>query len=314
MIITVTLNPSIDRTLYLSHLEKGVINRVNSVQVDPGGKGVNVSRALNSYGAKTFAILVGGGLSSKWLSTALDDQKIKHKILTTSNSIRTNLTLVEANGDVTKINEPGSPIDSNTLIEIKKSIAKFWLKKNWVVLAGQPSPETSDNVYPELINFAKSKSANVAVDASGDVLYKVLREVKPDLIKPNQQELSSLVGYQINNIRQAVDACKSIVNDGVRKVLCSLGSDGALFVDENNVIFAEPTHQVHGIPVGAGDILLAIFLAAGQNAEALKEAVKWSAASVSLPGTAIPTFEQANKIEVLLNEEIDFQRELENVN
>jgi len=67
MIITVTLNPSIDRTLYLSHLEKGVINRVNTVQVDPGGKGVNVSRALKAYGAKTYAILVGGGLSGKWL-------------------------------------------------------------------------------------------------------------------------------------------------------------------------------------------------------------------------------------------------------
>ena len=311
MIITVTLNPSIDRTLYLSHLEKGLINRVNTVQVDPGGKGVNVSRALKAYGAKTYAILVGGGLSGKWLSTALDEQHIRHKILTTSNPIRTNLTIVEANGEVTKINEPGSPLEENTLKELKKSISRSWLKKNWVVLAGQPSPETSENVYPELVAFAKSKGALVAVDASGEVLAKLLKEVKPDLIKPNQQELSTLVGYPINTIRQAVDACKNIVADGVKKVLCSLGPDGAIAVDENSVTFAEPTRQVQGIPVGAGDILLAIYLAAGMNSEALQEAVKWSAASVALPGTAIPTFEQANKIEVILNKDIDFQRELE---
>lgn len=311
MIITVTLNPSIDRTLYLSHLEKGLINRVNTLQVDPGGKGVNVSRALKAYGAKTYAILVGGGLSGKWLSTALDEQQIRHKILTTSNPIRTNLTIVEANGEVTKINEPGSPLDENTLKELKKSISRSWLKKNWVVLAGQPSPETSENVYPELVAFAKSKGALVAVDASGEVLAKLLKEVKPDLIKPNQQELSTLVGYPISTIRQAVDACKNIVADGVKKVLCSLGPDGAIAVDENSVTFAEPTRQVQGIPVGAGDILLAIYLAAGMNSEALQEAVKWSAASVALPGTAIPTFEQANKIEVILNKDIDFQRELE---
>ena len=80
----------------------------------------------------------------------------------------------------------------DTLKELKKSISRSWLKKNWVVLAGQPSPETSENVYPELVAFAKSKGALVAVDASGEVLAKLLKEVKPDLIKPNQKLICHL--------------------------------------------------------------------------------------------------------------------------
>jgi len=310
MIITITLNPSIDRTLYLGKLEKGSINRVNAVQIDPGGKGVNVSRTLQAYGAKTYAVAVGGGLSAKWLSTALEDQNIKHKIITTLNPVRTNVTVVEESGLVTKINEPGSAVSPETMHLLKKTIGKMWLKKNWVVIAGQPSPETNQNVYPELVTYAKSKGAYVAVDASGEVLSELLEKVKPDLIKPNQQELSTLVGYPINTIKQAVDACKEIVSKGIKTVLCSLGPDGALFVDSQQVVYAEPSKQVNGVPVGAGDVLLAVFIAAGRNSEALKEAVAWSAASVSLPGTAIPNQEQANQIQDIVRENIEFQKEL----
>lgn len=310
MIITVTLNPSIDRTLYLGKLEKGAINRVNAVQIDPGGKGVNVSRTLQAYGAKTFAVAVGGGLSAKWLSTALEDQKIKHKIITTSNPVRTNVTVVEESGVVTKINEPGSTVDAMTMNLLKKTIGKMWLKNNWVVIAGQPSTETNQNAYPELVNYSKSKGAYVAVDASGEVLLELLNVVKPDLIKPNQQELSILAGYPINTIKQAVDACKEIVERGVKTVLCSLGADGALFVDNKQVVYAEPSKQVSGVPVGAGDVLLAVFIAAGRDSKALKEAVAWSAASVSLPGTSIPNQEQADVIEVSIRKDIDLQKEL----
>ena len=310
MIITVTTNPSVDRTISVPVLRNGSVNRVEMLSVDPGGKGVNVSRALKAFGTETFAVVVCGSFGSRWFDERLNSQKIPHKILLADGITRCNSTIVEANGSVTKINEPGFALTDEMLHSVRDALSELNLLDNWVVLAGRLNPEATLSEYQILTDFAHSLGARVAVDASGEELRVVAQNSRPELIKPNQHELAELVGRELHTVQDVIDAGREVIGWGVGSVLCSLGADGALFVTPSDVTHVEPVTPVVGVPVGAGDILLATFLAAGANGDALKTAVSWSAASVPLEGTSIPNHEQAQAVQIKVNSIFDANRVL----
>jgi 1-phosphofructokinase len=313
MIVTVTLNPSIDRTLRVDRLERGEVNRAELIQLDAAGKGVNVSRALAAYGKQTHAVMVGAALGSEWMSEQLNARNIAHTMVMAPGITRSNITLVEADGSVTKINEPGVMMTPEILGSVETALDALPLQGNWVVLAGRLNPGADNDTYRRLVSFAKARGARVVLDASGIALAEAICENGPDLIKPNQHELGSIVGREPLTISDAVEAAREVMARGVGSVLCSLGSDGALYVTRDHVVHVEPAHPVVGTPVGAGDILLATFLAGGANELALEGAVQWSAASVALPGTAIPTPEQAAAVKVRVNHSVDGSRHLAEV-
>lgn len=310
MIITVTLNPSIDRTIAVGELRRGGVNRAELIRLDAAGKGVNVSRALAAYGIETHAVMVGAGLGSEWMSEQLTSQNISHSMVMAQGITRSNLTLVEADGTVTKINEPGVTMTPEILAAIEGALDALDLENNWVVLAGRLNPGASDDTYARLAQHAKARGARVVLDASGAALSAAVRAGGLDLIKPNQHELGGLVGREPGSIDDAVVSAREVIKGGVGAVLCSLGADGAIYVTAQDVVHVEPKSAVVGTPVGAGDILLATFLAGGATVEALPGAVQWSAASVALPGTAIPTAEQAAAVEVLVHSSVDLDRQL----
>jgi 1-phosphofructokinase len=313
MIVTVTLNPSIDRTLSVASLKRGSVNRVELLSVDPGGKGVNVSRAVKAFGKETHAILVCGLFGSRWFGDRLSELKISHNILLVAGVTRNNVTLVEGDGTVTKINEPGFELTDAAISEVKSALSDLDLKDSWVVFAGRLNPGADSKTYRDLASFARSLGAKIAVDASGNELKNSI-EIGPDLIKPNQHELAELVGRPLTTISEIVQAAKEVMASGVKSILCSLGADGAIFITETGVIHVEPETKVVGVPVGAGDILLATFIAGGADLAALSEAVAWSAASVPLEGTAIPTAAQANQVKVKVNQNLEANRSLVEVN
>ncbi len=310
MIVTVTLNPSVDKTIHLPKINLGKINRANSVSIDPGGKGVNVSRALKSFGANTSAVLVCGQLSHSWFQEALEKLDLPHTLINVSGTTRTNFTLVESSETVTKINEPGFYLDQKDIENVKKAIASHELTNSWVVLAGKLNPGLDPDTYSKLAIFAKEMGAKIALDTSGEELRLAIRSGAIDLIKPNLKELSDLVGEPIKSMQEAIKAARNIISAGVPRVLCSLGSDGAILVTSESVVHCESTKKFHGIPVGSGDILLAIFLGAGANVNALEKAVSWATASVPLDGTAIPLPSQASEIQVKSKVLLDENREL----
>lgn len=313
MIVTVTLNPSVDRTVSIDALKRGSVNRVDLTAVDPGGKGVNVSRAVKAFGKETHALLVCGSFGSRWFADRLSELNIKHNILLAAGVTRNNVTLVEGDGTVTKINEPGFELTDAIITEVKSALSDLDLKGAWVVFAGRLNPGAKSETYRDLAKFARGLGAKIAIDASGAELKAAL-EVNPDLIKPNQHELAELVGRPLITIHEVVDAAKEVLAGGVESVLCSLGADGALFISKNGVIHVEPETKVVGVPVGAGDILLATFIAGGADVDALPGAVAWSAASVPLEGTAIPTPNQAANVKVKVNQDLDQNRSLVEVN
>lgn len=310
MIITVTLNPSIDRTMHLQNIYLGEINRARYTTLDPGGKGVNVSRALRSYGAKTYAVLVCGQLGQHWFSETLTLADIPHKIVNAQGITRTNITLVESDGRVTKINESGFTLTQVDLDNVRNAIASQELSNSWVVLAGRLNPGLDSHTYCDLAKFAKEKGAKVAVDASGAELKATISAGVVDLIKPNQHELSELVNRPLHTTQDVIIAAREIISVGVPTVLCSLGADGALLITADDVVHCEPREQVTGTPVGAGDILLGIFLGAGADVEALEKGVAWSAASVPLEGTSIPSPAQAALIKINTKLHFDDNRDL----
>ena len=312
MIITVTTNPSIDRTVVVNDLVLGGVNRGELSAIDPGGKGVNVSRALAAYGAKTHAVLICGDLGSQWFSKKLNTLHIPHHVIKAEGITRSNITLQEADQTVTKINEPGFELSKDVLHELYETLDGLDLKGSWVVLAGRLNPGADVNTYRDLAQFVRDRGASVAIDGSG-AEFKAALQVNPDLIKPNQFELAELVGRPLKTIHDVIAAAREVIDNGVAQILCSLGKDGAILVTKDQVIHCEPEKSAVGTPVGAGDILLAIYLGGGAQPSALKDAIAWSAASVPLPGTAIPTPAQAAAVSVKVNEVLKDARELAEV-
>ena len=176
-IITITLNPSIDRTIKVDDLRRGGVNRAELIRLDAAGKGVNVSRALAAYGIDTHAVMVGAGLGSEWMSEQLAAQDIAHTIVMAQGITRSNLTLVEADGTVTKINEPGVTMTPEILAAIEGALDALPLENNWVVLAGRLNPGAADDTYSRLVQHAKARGARVVLDASGAALQLKLADV-----------------------------------------------------------------------------------------------------------------------------------------
>ena len=307
-VLTVTLNPSIDRTIALSSLAVGEINRAQEITLHPGGKGVNVSRAARAYGVDTHALFIGGTLGQAWMSGELNKSSIAHTVISSGDAIRSNMTIVERDGRVTKINEPGPTLGGSDIAEIKKALASLDLKDNWVVFAGRLNPGLSHNAYADLATYAKSQGAKVAVDSSGAEFAQAVKAAAVDLVKPNHHELAELVGRELITIDDVIIAAQEVIAGGVETILCSMGADGAILITADGATHCEPIEKVSGTPVGAGDILLGIFIAAGADVAALEAAISWSAASVPLTGTSIPTPAQAEAVKVRTRNDFDRSR------
>ena len=312
VIVTVTLNPSVDRTISVDRFTVGSVNRGELSAIDPGGKGVNVSRALVSYGSQTFAILVCGDLGDVWFATSLTKLGVEHCIVKADGITRSNITLVDRAGGVTKINEPGITLTADSLSEVKNALSSLNIDGAWVVLAGRLNPGADVATYKELGEFARSLGAKVALDSSGPE-FKAALAMQPELIKPNQFELGELVGRPLDTINDVIEAAHEVLALGVKQVLCSLGVDGAIVISHEGIVHCEPERVAVGTPVGAGDILLAIYLGGGAQPSALRDAIAWSAASVPLEGTGIPTKAQAAAVGVIENKSPVALRELAEV-
>ena len=300
MIVTVTLNPSVDRTVALDRLERGRVLRATSTRVDPGGKGINVARALTGHGVKARAVLALGGPEGDHLGRLLAEAGVDVLSVRIAGSIRSNVTVVEPDGTTTKINEPGARLtreETATLIEVAVTAAA---DAQWLVASGSLPPGAAETVYADLVAALAGTATRVGVDTSGPALAASL-SARPALVKPNRQELQECVGRPLRTLGDVVDACRTLCDRGALAVLASLGSGGALLMDTTGVYHAHGPVAVPVSSVGAGDALLAGFLAAGgEGSEALIEAVAWGAAAVTLPGSRMPLPSDLRRGQVVL--------------
>jgi 1-phosphofructokinase len=299
MIVTLTPNPSIDRTVSLaSKLERGAVIRALSVTSQAGGKGVNISRAAVAAGVRTIAVLPAEKDDPFVLELLRDGIDCRPERPT--GPIRVNLTITEPDGTTTKVNAPGAAADKDSLDRLAAALQQRAQVAGWVVLAGSLPPGAPAHWYATLVQSLRRTTAKVSVDTSGEPLVALaerLGDAAPDLMKPNAEELASLTGADPIAIEAdpavAASAASILVDRGVGAVLATLGGAGAVLVTPEGAWHATPPPTTVVSTVGAGDsslfgYLLGDLRGAGP-AERLRLAVAYGSAAAGLPGTTIPT-------------------------
>lgn len=304
MIVTLTVNPSVDRTIEVDALVRGAVIRARASRVDPGGKGVNISRALAANAIKTVAVLPSGGAEGDQLAALLSAESIEPVLVPVRGAVRANISVVEPDGTVTKLNEPGPALDSNELDAIVDATMSAARNADWVAIAGSLPPNIPGDYYASLVVRLRATGTRIAVDSSGPSLAAAL-DARPDLVKPNREELAEATGLPVTTLAEAIAAARTLRHRGARAVLASLGSDGALLVDDSGVVHGEAPVSATRSAVGAGDALLAGFLAAGGiGPDALAEGLAWGAAAVALPGSRMPEPHHLNRAAVRLHHDV----------
>ena len=289
MIVTLTLNPSLDRTVEVPFLERGSVIRTLDGHVDPGGKGVNVARALLANGVEARAILPVGGRVGRQVVELLEAEGVVMTSVEVGAETRSNLTLSEPDGTVTKLNEAGGALTDAEIERLADAVLLTAGAADWVVASGSLPPATPTDVYARLVTRLAPYGIKLAVDTSGPALAQAVA-AGAALVKPNREELSEAVGWEVWSLAEAVKAAESLRDEGAQAVLVSLGPDGAVLVDDEGAVHGQCRVDIPRSSVGAGDCLLAGFLAAGADGEhALATALQWAAAAVELPGSHMPT-------------------------
>jgi len=302
MIVTLTLNPSVDRTVEVETLARGEVMRALGVRVDPGGKGINVSRALAAHDLPTRAVVTVGGAEGEHLVTLLRDTGIEIVPVRIQGAIRSNITVVEPDGTTTKFNEPGAQLSPEELAAVFAAVKAAVESADWLVASGSLPPGTPASVYADLVRSLQGSGTSVAVDTSGLALEAVLAAA-PALVKPNRDELAEVTGRQLSTIADVVEAGMRLIGLGAGAVLASLGADGAVLVDRDGAIHGRTPAVPQLSSVGAGDAMLAGFLAGGgKGADSLAEALAWGAAAVLQPGSGMPSPDEIDRAAVRLEQ------------
>ncbi|MCU1515995.1 MAG: 1-phosphofructokinase [Pseudarthrobacter sp.] len=326
MIVTFTANPSLDRTVALpGPLERGEVQRAVSVSQESGGKGVNVSRALVASGLETIAVLPGG--DSDPVLAGLHHEGVPFAALPIDEPLRTNVALTEPGGVTTKINEPGPVLSEDQREALIGLLLERARGASWVVLAGSLPPGFPADFYATVTRRLRAAAGSgadggtplIAVDSSGGPLAGAVSGTspdgtsldgtsgKPDLLKPNAEELAELAaaaGFATASTADELEAdpeaaaaaAAAVVRSGVGAVLATLGSKGAVLVTADGAWLATHPPVAAVSTVGAGDSSLAGYLLAhGQGAapaDCLRQAVAHGAAAASLPGSTVPAVHQ----------------------
>lgn len=309
MIVTVTANPSLDRTAALANqLEPGEVHRLASVTVEAGGKGVNVARAMRYANADVVAVLPAADRDPiLGLLTELD---LPFRNLVVPDSVRMNITVTEPDGRTTKLNEPGSQLSKGQALELAQLVLDAAQGASWVVLSGSLPPGLPVGWYTDIVPQLRGLGVKVAVDTSDaplESLAAAFPESAPDLLKPNSEELAQLSGADAaqleasaaaGDVTAVVAASKVLVDNGVKAVLATLGGSGAVLTTETGSWRAIPPSINLRSTVGAGDSSVAGYVmadVAGLEAPGrLAQAVAYGSAAASLEGSGIPRPEQVD--------------------
>jgi 1-phosphofructokinase len=300
MVVTLTANPSLDRTLELpGPLSEGGVIRLAGTSTEPGGKGVNVARAVAAAGASVVTVLPAAGHDP--IVHALEEIGLPLATVPVTAPVRTNYTLADPAGTTTKLNEPGAALDGPTRAALAAVLLEHAAGARWVALSGSLPPGTPLDWYAELVGVLRGTGARIAVDTSGAPLRALLEAgpgAAPDLLKPNTEELAELSGIAEEDIvgdpSSALAAVRRVHDRGVAEVLLTLGADGAILSTADGGLWsARPPRIAVRSTVGAGDCSLAGYLladlAGDEPADRLRSAVAYGAASAALPGSAVPS-------------------------
>lgn len=301
MIKTVTMNPAVDKTVEIDNFRLGAVNRISSIRLDAGGKGINVSKTIKALGGSSLATGILAGRNGDYIKGYLDHLDIDNDFLFIKGETRTNIKVVDKfNNTNTDINEPGSDVSAEELSLMEKKIFSGMDKGSMLVLSGSIPANVPKGIYKEWTERAKKSGIKVLLDSDGELLREGIK-AGPYLVKPNISELERLFGRKLGSIDQVVKAAKSLIEAGIEIVAVSLGAEGAVFVNKDKVMHADGLKVQVRSTVGAGDAMVASLALAITNGFSIEKAVTMSvaasAANVATHGTQPPELEDILRLE-----------------
>ena len=259
-VVTVTLNPAIDRTVTISNFTSGSVNRVEQVHDNPGGKGVNVASALADYGHRVAVTGFLGRDNSTSFEALFSRKKIEDRFVRIAGQTRVGIKVTDpVLRQTTDINFPGPAPAADDLEALRERLATT--DGVWFAVAGSLPPGVDAGVYREMIAGLKARGSKVLLDASGEA-FRLAIEAAPNVIKPNIHELEALMGRSLHGEAEIIEAGRELAGRGIELVAISMGRDGACFITEKAIVIARPPEIEVKSTVGAGDAMVAGILAA----------------------------------------------------
>ncbi|ABR50346.1 1-phosphofructokinase [Alkaliphilus metalliredigens QYMF] len=289
MIVTLTLNPAVDKTIEIDSFQINHVNRVSSARLDAGGKGINVSKGVHTLGEKSKAMGILAGKSGQFIKEQLDILKIDNDFLFVGGETRTNIKVVDRiNHSNTDINEKGPDIAEPDLAEVICKTLEAVHDGDILVLSGSVPSNIDSNIYGVLIARAKEKGVKTILDADGALLKQGIK-AGPYLVKPNIYELERLYNTQITSKEKAIEVAMDIFAYGVELIVISLGEEGSILMTKEETVIVEGIEVDVISTVGAGDSMVAALAVAIHRDYPLEKAIRLatatSAASVMTSGT-----------------------------
>ena len=305
-VVTVALNPALDQTIEVAGLQPGAVNRALRMQVDVGGKAINVASCLADFGINAAVTGQLGRDNAALFEELFRRKKIANHCCYLDGLTRINTKLVDVErGETTDLNMPGPELTAEAVAELLDQVLQrldaLMEQARWVVLSGSLPPGMPEDAYATLTRRIQAAGAAVLLDTSGSPLRAALT-AGPRLIKPNRHELAELVGEPLESLEALLAAGRALLNSAnpPEWVVVSLGSDGALFLSREQALQAHPAPVAVTSTVGAGDAMVAGLVAARLENLALAEtaqlATAFAAAKLTRLGPHLPPPDQVRAL------------------
>ena len=294
MVLTVTLNPSVDRAMFVEQVKMGDTNRVVRAETDAGGKGVNLSRVYSELGGETVATGFLGGGPGAFVRKVLTDQGLPHCFIDVAGETRTNISIEDLSGSLpTTFNERGPEIGADDIERLVDAIANHIPHATWISMGGSLPPGAPTDMFKRLVEMSRSLGVKSLVDADGEAM-KLAMESSPDMIKPNEKEASRLLGRDLPGRNEALEAAVELyerLGGGDKIAVISRGAAGAVMACADGVFDGVSPNVDMKSTIGCGDSMLAGILWGIAQGESMEQSFKWGlaagAATASTDGTGI---------------------------
>jgi len=299
LIVTLTVNPAIDKTITVDRLVFDDRAYVTSSRESAGGRGINASCVIQAFGGKTLAIVPAGGRSGKHFEDFLRHCGFELVVVPIRKQVRTNLIITDEHGLTVKLNEPGAALEKAELARLEKAVAAKLSHASWLMICGSLPPGVPSDFCAQLIKLGRQHKVKTLLDTDGPALEAGI-EAGPTVVKPNRQEAERLLSTALLTRNQFVQAVSRIRSMGAESVILSLGSRGAVGSFNHQMLEAIPPRVDAVSPIGAGDAMAAAFTWAMERKNDFRDALRWGvaagSASTQLPGLQFASFAQTEEV------------------
>ena len=299
-ILTLTVNPAVDRIVTVDRLVFEDRAYIESTTEAAGGRGINAARVLTGFGSEAVAITTSGRDVGRKFEEELQKDTFGKEIVKIRGNIRINLTISDRQSLSVKLNERGPKLSRAEQDRLVKTVEAQLPNSSWLMLCGSLPPDVDGHLYTRLVELARKYKVETLLDTDGDALLYGL-EAQPTIVKPNQSEAERLLNAALITRSQLIDAVLRIKALGPKSVVLSLGSRGVIAATSTEGVLEVMPPQVQALcPIGAGDAMSAAIVWALERKQSFSDALRWGVAagtaSSRLPGITLANLEQTKEI------------------